>query len=80
MLSRAGDSLKGRNLRKSSWRQIAEVATSSVRLQTIVWDRLFAASTRDDALRVLRIVRFLPQPSSRIVHTSIGRPLSLKLP
>jgi len=57
MLFQQGDTLRGKNLRRSSWLEIAEVATSQGHIQPIVWQRLRSACTRNDVLRVLRIVR-----------------------
>ncbi len=56
-LSRAGASLRGKNLRKASWREIAAALSGSQRVATLVQQRLRAARTREDALRVLRMVR-----------------------
>ncbi len=56
-LYQAGQSLQGRNLRRGSWLEIAQVIQGRGHLSGIVLARLQAAHTRADALRVLRIVR-----------------------
>ncbi|MGO8753176.1 MAG: PcfJ domain-containing protein [Thermoguttaceae bacterium] len=65
MLLRAGEALHGKNLRKASWQEIAERITQSGRHQSILWERLVGASTREDALRVLRIARKISQTKAK---------------
>lgn len=65
ILFRAGVALKGRNLRKTSWGEIATFVASDGPLQHAMWRRLRGADTRDDALRVLRIIRKQSQWKSR---------------
>ena len=58
LLFQAGKSLRGRNLRKSSWQEIAEsVSNKTGALKQSVWDRLRSATTRDNAIKALRLVR-----------------------
>jgi hypothetical protein len=52
----AGTALRGRNLRKRSWLEIAE-GLRQTGVARVVLPRLAAAVTREDVIRVLRIVR-----------------------
>lgn len=65
LLKEAGDELIGKNLRKSSWQEIAEAIQRQNNLADIAIQRLRAARTRDDVLRVLRIVRKAAQKQHR---------------
>lgn len=53
----AGRSLNGKNLKRSTWREIATFVVRSGGLATAMWQRLEKAKTREDVLRVLRIIR-----------------------
>lgn len=55
-LYEAGKELQGANLRRSSWLLIAN-SLHNLRVSDILLQRLQAATTRQDALRVLRIAR-----------------------
>ena len=68
MLVTAGGSLQGKNLRRASWREIAQ-ALGRQRTADHLFGRLQAAKTRDDALRVLRLAR----KWNRIKHKSTAR-------
>ncbi len=57
LLFQAGKSLHGKNLRKSSWLAIAEFVRFHGPLQQVVWARLRTATTREDILKALRLVR-----------------------
>jgi hypothetical protein len=69
MLLRAGETLHGKNLRTASWLEIAERFTRPGRHQSILWERLVGASTREDALRVLRIARKISQTKAKSSKT-----------
>ena len=76
-LFRAGTALKGKNLRKATWREIAAFFMRRGPLQVEMWGRLASDATRDDALRVLRIIRkrreqaqFSRRGSGRIAQTA----------
>lgn len=56
LLYEAGRDLRGKNLRRGSWLEIAH-ALQSQRAQQLLLPRLQAAVTREDALRVLRLAR-----------------------
>lgn len=56
-LYRAARFLRGKNLRKSTWSDIAAFFQGQGNLQVKMWKRLMGAETRDDVLRVLRIIR-----------------------
>ena len=56
LLYEAGRTLHGKNLRRGSWLEIA-YALQVQRTALILLPRLQAATTRDDALRVLRLAR-----------------------
>ncbi len=57
ILFEAGQALRGKSLRKGSWLEIAYAICANGRISEIVVQRLKAAKTREDALRVLRITR-----------------------
>jgi hypothetical protein len=57
ILYEAGQALRGKSLRKGSWLEIAAAIRANGRTAEIVVQRLKAAKTREDALRVLRITR-----------------------
>ncbi len=56
LLYEAGRALRGKNLRRGSWLEIAH-ALRVQRTALLLLPRLQAATTRDDALRVLRLAR-----------------------
>ena len=56
ILYEAGRTLRGKNLRRGSWLEIAH-ALRVQRTAVILLPRLQAATTREDALRVLRLAR-----------------------
>jgi hypothetical protein len=55
-LFRAGQDLNGKNLRRASWQEIAE-GLQDGKIASIIVQRLQMATTREDALHVLRIAR-----------------------
>lgn len=57
LLRERGTAITGKNLLKKSWTEIANCVCSSQRFCQLVWVRLRTATTREDLLRVLRIVR-----------------------
>jgi hypothetical protein len=57
ILHEAGQALRGKSLRKGSWLEIAAAIRTDGRISEIILQRLKAAKTREDALRVLRIAR-----------------------
>lgn len=61
LLYEKGKSLQGSNLKKSSWLLIAS-GLRVQRISHILFSRLAAATTRQDALRVLRIARKWARP------------------
>lgn len=63
LLYEAGRDLRGKNLRRGSWLEIAH-ALQSQRAQQLLLPRLQAAVTREDALRVLRLARKWARPDS----------------
>ncbi len=62
LLYQQGKSLRGSNLKRSSWLLIAQ-GLHVQRISEIVLARLMAATTRQDALRVLRIARKWVRPA-----------------
>ena len=64
LLFHLGRDLRGTNLKRSSWLLIAN-ALQIQRMADILFQRLEAATTRQDALRVLRIARKAAPPSRR---------------
>lgn len=71
-LYEAGKELQGANLRRSSWLLIAN-GLHNLRISDILLQRLQAATTRQDALRVLRIARKNVRARKKSTGSSRGK-------
>lgn len=56
-LYQLGKALNGKNLLKRTWQEIAVALEGSGHLQSVIRERLRTATSRDDLLRVVRLVR-----------------------